>query len=201
MTQIKMISADYFISDYLLNQRHLRSMIKFQNKNVILNKTTIMRKKEIQIFVYEYDSVAELSEVDKKLVLAARAASENAYAPYSNFQVGAALILESGEVIKGNNQENADFTDGLCAERVALFYANANYPDTKVLAMAVSAKNANGLLKEPAQPCGSCRQAIVESEARFNHSIRLIMDGANKIMVVESAESLLPFAFKPDALG
>lgn len=160
-----------------------------------------MRKKEFQIFVYEFDTISELPENDKKLVLAARAASENAYAPYSKFQVGAALILENGKIIKGNNQENADFTDGLCAERVALFYANANYPNTKVLAMAVSAKNANGLLKEPAKPCGSCRQAIVETEVRFNYPIRLILDGAKKIMVVESAESLLPFAFKPAALG
>ncbi len=160
-----------------------------------------MRKKELQIFVYEYDTVLELPEKDKKLVLAAREASGNAYAPYSNFHVGAALILENGELIKGNNQENADFTDGLCAERVALFYANANYPDIKVVAMAVSAKNANGLLKEPAKPCGSCRQARVEAEVRFNHTIRLILDGAKKIMVIENAESLLPFAFKPNALG
>ncbi len=160
-----------------------------------------MRKKELKIFIYEYDTVLELSEKDKKLVLAAREASENAYAPYSNFHAGAALMLENGELIKGNNQENADFTDGLCAERVALFYANANYPNVKVEVMAITAKNANGLVKEPAHPCGSCRQAIVEAEVRFNHPIRLILDGAKKIMVVESAESLLPFAFKPDELG
>ncbi|MCF6333354.1 MAG: cytidine deaminase [Draconibacterium sp.] len=160
-----------------------------------------MRKKELQIFVYEYDTLVELSESDQKLIIAAREASENAYAPYSNFHVGAALILENGVLIKGNNQENADFTDGLCAERVALFYANANYPNSKVEAMAVTAKNSNGLVKEPAQPCGSCRQAIVEAEVRFNHPIRLILDGANKIMVVDNAESLLPFAFKPVVLG
>lgn len=160
-----------------------------------------MRKKELKTFVYEYDTILELPENDKKLILAAREASENAYAPYSNFHVGAALILENGKLIKGNNQENADFTDGLCAERVALFYANANYPNAKVIAMAISAKNASGLLKEPAQPCGSCRQVLVETEVRFNNPIRLILDGAKKIMVVESAESLLPFAFKPDALG
>ena len=160
-----------------------------------------MRKKELKTFVYEFDTILELPENDKKLILAAREASENAYAPYSNFQVGAALILENGELIKGNNQENADFTDGLCAERVALFYANANYPNVKVIAMAISAKNASGLLKEPTQPCGSCRQVLVETEVRFNNPIRLILDGAKKIMVVESAESLLPFAFKPDALG
>jgi len=160
-----------------------------------------MRKRELQIFVSEYDTVLELPESDLELVLAAREASENAYAPYSNFHVGAALRLENGLLIKGNNQENADFTDGLCAERVALFYANANYPDLKVEAIAVTAKNKDGIIKEPAQPCGSCRQALVEAEVRFNHPIRLIMDGANKIMVVENAESLLPFAFKPVALG
>jgi cytidine deaminase len=160
-----------------------------------------MRKKELQIFVYEYDTVLELPENDRKLIFAAREASENAYAPYSNFYVGAALMLENGVLIKGNNQENADFTDGICAERVALFYANANYPKAKVEAMAITAKNSKGLIKNPAQPCGSCRQAMVETEARFNHPIRLILDGAKKIMVVENAESLLPFAFKPDALG
>lgn len=160
-----------------------------------------MHKKELQIFVYEYDTVIELPEGDQELIFAARKASKNAYAPYSKFQVGAALLLENGEVIKGNNQENADFTDGICAERVALFYANANYPDIPVKAIAVTANNFNGLIEEPAKPCGSCRQAILEAEVRFNHPIRLILDGAKKIMVVQNAESLLPFAFKPDALG
>lgn len=160
-----------------------------------------MHKKELKIFVYEYDTVLELPDADQKLILAAREASEHAYAPYSRFNVGAALMLENGTLIKGNNQENADYTDGICAERVALFYANANYPDSKVEAMAVTAKNSHGLVKGPAQPCGSCRQALVEAEARFNHPIRLILDGTKKIMVVENAESLLPFAFKPDALG
>lgn len=106
-----------------------------------------MRKKELKIFIYEYDNVLELPEVDKQLVLAARGASENAYAPYSKFYVGAAVLLVNGKVVKGNNQENADFTDGLCAERVALFYANANFPDIKVEAIAVTAKNKNGLVK------------------------------------------------------
>ncbi len=161
----------------------------------------VMLKKEFRIFVLEFDSIDELSAADKALVLAAREASEQAYAPYSNFNVGAALILENGLVIKGNNQENVDFTDGLCAERVALFYANANYPNEKVMAMAVSVKNKYGLLEEPAKPCGSCRQAIVETEARYNHPIRLVLDGANKIMVVENGDNLLPFAFKPGTLG
>jgi cytidine deaminase len=109
-------------------------------------------------------------------------------------------MLSNGILVKGNNQENADFTDGLCAERVALFYANANYPNDNIETMAVSAQNKDGLLKDPALPCGSCRQALVEAEVRFNHPIRLILDGAKKIMIVEKAECLLPFAFKPDAL-
>ncbi len=165
-----------------------------------MSKTKAMRKKELQIHVYEYDTVIELPAADQKLILAAREASEHAYAPYSRFYVGAALMLDNGKMIKGNNQENADYTDGICAERVALFYANANYPNSKVESMAITAKNVNGLVAEPAQPCGSCRQALVEAESRFNHPIRLILDGAKKIMVVENAESLLPFAFKPDAL-
>lgn len=161
---------------------------------------TIMRKKELQIYFYEYETIVELPENDQTLVLAAREASESAYAPYSNYYVGASVLLENGIIIKGNNQENVDFTDGLCAERVALFYANANYPNLKVDALAVTVKNKNGLLKEPAKPCGSCRQAIIETQTRFNHPIRLILDGAKKIMVVENAESLLPFTFKPDQL-
>lgn len=159
-----------------------------------------MRKKELKIFVYEYDTVIELPESDCDLVLAAREASANAYAPYSGFYVGAAVILSNGILLKGNNQENADFTDGLCAERVALFYANANYPKENIVAMAVSAQNKNGLLKDPAYPCGSCRQALVEAEVRFKRPIRLILDGAKKIMIVEKTEYLLPFAFKPDVL-
>jgi len=157
-----------------------------------------MREKELQIFVFEYDNVMELSEVDKKLVLAAREASGNAYAPYSGFCVGAAVLLENGITVRGNNQENADLTDGLCAERVALFYANANYPNDRVEAIAVTARTQKGFLKEPVTPCGSCRQAIVETQSRFDHPIRLILDGAKKITVVKNAEYLLPLSFKPD---
>src|SRR6056297_3374307 len=98
-----------------------------------------MRTKEIRIFVYEYNTVSELPEKDQKLVLAAREAAKSAYAPYSKFYVGAALELDNGRIIKGNNQENAAFPTGLCAERVALFYANATYPDTAVKTVAIVA--------------------------------------------------------------
>lgn len=159
-----------------------------------------MRRKELRIMVCEYDAVVELPQADQELLLAAREAGKNAYAPYSNFHVGAALLLENGEVITGSNQENADFTDGLCAERVAMFYANSKYPDVPVKAIAVTAKNTKGLVENPAQPCGSCRQVLVETESRYKKHMRIILDGRKHIQVLEGADNLLPFAFKPDAL-
>ncbi len=155
----------------------------------------------LRIVADEYDKLSDLSTNDQKLIAAARESAENAYAPYSKFFVGAAVLLVNGEIIKGNNQENADFTDGLCAERVALFYAHANFPNIAVEAVAVTAKNQNGLIAGPAQPCGSCRQVLIETESRFNQPIRIILDGAEKIMVLNGADNLLPFAFKPDQLG
>jgi cytidine deaminase len=160
-----------------------------------------MQKRILQISASEYNTLNELPESDKVLILAARESSNNAYAPYSRFKVGAALKLDNGEIVTGNNQENADFTDGLCAERVALFYANATYPGSVVKAIAITAQNPDGLLKDSAKPCGSCRQALIETEVRFKQPIRLILDGADRILVFENAESLLPFAFKPDSLG
>ncbi len=166
-----------------------------------MSKTNSMHKKTYQIFTEEFEKLDDLLLADQKLVLSARESSDNAYSPYSRFSVGAAVLLANGEVIKGNNQENADFTDGLCAERVALFYAHAIYPNVAVNALAVTAKNANGLIPGPAQPCGSCRQVLVETEFRFNQPIRLILDGAEKIMVLDGVDNLLPFAFKPGSLG
>jgi cytidine deaminase len=110
------------------------------------------------------------------------------------------LILENDEIITGNNQENAASPTGLCAERVALFYANATYPDIAVKAMAVTASNSNGLVDGPVKPCGSCRQAMVETEVRYKQPIRIILDGKKKIQVFEGVENLLPFAFKPESL-
>ncbi len=159
-----------------------------------------MRRKELTIKVCEYDEVEELPDSDQKLLLAAREVTNNAYAPYSKFCVGAALLLENGEVVSGSNQENADFTDGLCAERVALFYANSTYPDQAVKAIAVTARNSHGFLELPAQPCGSCRQVLVETETRYSQPIRIILDGRKYIQVLEGADNLLPFAFKPKDL-
>jgi len=166
-----------------------------------LGKTDAMQKRVYQIVAEEYDSDTGLPETDRQLIAAAREASGKAYAPYSKFNVGAAVLLANGEIIRGNNQENADFTDGLCAERVALFFAHATYPDVAIKALAVTAMRGKNFITGPTLPCGSCRQVLVETESRFKQSIRLILDGAEKIMVLEGADSLLPFAFKPDSLG
>lgn len=160
-----------------------------------------MKHKSIEIKFSEYKSIDDLNKVDKKLVKKARVAAENAWAPYSNFHVGAALILENDEIIIGNNQENAAYPSGLCAERVALFAANANFPNVAVITLAISASNKNGLLFDPVAPCGSCRQAILESEVRFEQPIRLILDGRDKIILVEGIYNLLPLSFDHNALN
>ena len=159
-----------------------------------------MRTKELRILVYEYSNVLDLPLSDQQLVFEAREASKKAYAPYSGFSVGAAILLSNEKIIIGNNQENAAFPNGLCAERVALFYANANYPKVPVKAVAITASNKNGLIDGPVSPCGSCRQALMETEVRYKLPIRLILDGKQKIQVFEGTGNLLPFAFKPESL-
>ncbi len=169
-----------------------------------MNKThseTSMKHKSLEIKYSEYNSLDDLSELGQQLVIKARAAAKNAYAPYSNFHVGAALELQNGEIIIGNNQENAAYPSGLCAERVALFAANANYPDSAVKTIAISAYNAKGLIFDPVAPCGACRQAILESENRFEQPIRLILDGKDKIILVEGIHNLLPLSFDQNALN
>jgi cytidine deaminase len=160
-----------------------------------------MKTRELKIFVYEYGSIEELPEADRLLIISARKAAKSAYAPYSRFHVGTALLLANGEIICGNNQENAAFPTGLCAERLALFYAHARYPDVAVKAMAITALKHHSLVKEPVKPCGSCRQAMIESEYRFKQSIRIILDGKNRIEVFEGTGNLLPYAFKPGSPG
>ena len=166
-----------------------------------MNKITGMQTRELKIFVCEYGSIEELPEADRQLIYSARDAAQKAYAPYSHFYVGAALLLANGEVICGNNQENAAFPAGLCAERVVLFYAHARYPDVAVKSLAVTAIKNQILTNDPVKPCGSCRQALIESEFRFKQPIRIISDGKERIEVFEGAENLLPYPFKPGLQG
>lgn len=158
-----------------------------------------METKEIRIIVQEYASIDELPENDRKLLITARETTSRAYAPYSGFKVGAAVELGNGEIVEGSNQENMAYPSGLCAERVALFYAGSKYPDQPIKAMAITAVNQKGELAPVAAPCGACRQVMLESEVRSETPMRLILDG-EKIIVLEGIGSLLPFSFSKDYL-
>ena len=160
-----------------------------------------MKKKELTISFTEFDSIQELSDQDALLVNSADDAISDAYAPYSGFKVGAAALLENGEIIAGSNQENAAYTMCLCAERVALFYASAKFPKLAVKAIAVSAKAENFQLEGPVSPCGSCRQVMAETENRSQNKIRIIMKGMKgKIYIVEGVNNILPWMFMPNEL-
>lgn len=141
-----------------------------------------------------YEDLSDFSKEHQHLIDTARQAALNAYAPYSNFKVGAAVINENKQIISGSNQENAAYPSGLCAERVAIFSAAANDPDLKIEAIAVVAKKDNEW--KAAMPCGACRQVIREYETRQENSIKIIMaykDGT--YIVSEGAEDLLPLSF------
>lgn len=159
-----------------------------------------MKTTEIKIVVHEFANIVELPLNDQNLLMEARRITEQAYAPYSGFHVGAAVLLENGMIVTGNNQENSAYPSGLCAERVALFYANANYSDSAVKTIAISASKSGALVNEPVKPCGSCRQALAETEVRFKTPIRIILDGKDGILVLNGVESLLPLSFSKKAL-
>ena len=144
--------------------------------------------------------LAECSDIEKKLIAAAKHATEKSYAPYSNFKVGAALLLENGEIITGNNQENAAYPSGLCAERVAVFYANSVYPDQKIEAIAIAAWANNTFTKDAITPCGGCRQVLLEAENRFSAPMRILMYSEEGIYVVNTIKTLLPLSFGDEKL-
>lgn len=126
---------------------------------------------------------------------------DNAYAPYSKFNVGAALLLENGVVITGSNQENASYPSGLCAERTAIYYAGAQYPDVKILEIAISATSKNIPTKDPIPPCGACRQAISEYEVKQNTPISIYFMGeSGKVVKSNSLANLLPWVFDKSVL-
>lgn len=159
-----------------------------------------MKKHILTTTFTEYAGDHELPGSDLELLQAARAASRNAYAPYSKFFVGAALKLENGVVVTGNNQENAAYPSGLCAERVAIFSAGANYPDFGVDAIAICCitESATG---KPFSPCGACRQVLGEYESRAGKPMRIILGGLKgTAYVISSVKDLLPLAFDGDLL-
>ncbi|MEG1544376.1 MAG: cytidine deaminase [Tannerellaceae bacterium] len=139
-------------------------------------------------------ALAEQTESHQRLTAAAVEAASRAYAPYSKFNVGAAVLLGNGEIVTGNNQENAAYPSGLCAERVALFYAGSRYPDVPIVALAIAAFTA-GRQVEQISPCGACRQVLLESEMRAASPITILLCGSSEVYILPSAASLLPFCF------
>lgn len=148
--------------------------------------------------VYSYD---ELSEERRMLIDKAKSSVELSYSPYSHFAVGAAVLLNNGEMFCGANQENAAYPSGLCAERTVMFYTNANRPDVPVKALACACYTNGHFTARPGSPCGSCRQVLVETEQRFGQDIEILLYGENAIYVFPSAKSLLPHTFVDDDLN
>ena len=142
-----------------------------------------------------------LVEDDKLLIESAKENLANAYAPYSGFHVSASILLENGIIINGTNQENIAYPSGLCAERVALFFAGSNYPNINIKTMAISAKYLDSDINDVISPCGACRQVMAEYQQKQNTNIRVILHSENnEVLISESVENFLPFIFKFDKL-
>jgi len=154
-----------------------------------------MRRMTIPVFIDEY-LPEELPEDVQRLKAEAEAAREKAYAPYSQFKVGAAVLLEDGTVVTANNQENAAYPSGMCAERIAIWYAGAQYPEKKILKLFISARSETHPLHKPVPPCGACRQSIAEYEIKQQTPIEIwFAASSGKIWRSPSLANLLPLVF------
>lgn len=151
--------------------------------------------KEIKIKFHEYKSLSELSAEDRKLAESAIDAMKGSYAPYSHFNVGAAVRLSNGVIVQGANQENAAFPSGLCAERTAMFAAGANYPDKDMLSIAIAGGVMGRLAKSPATPCGACRQVMAQYQTKGGKPMSVIMVGDGLIWKFDSVDGILPLIF------
>ena len=154
-----------------------------------------MTDRKLEINYQEYSSIEELDAKDRKLVEAAFQAQKSSYAPYSHFNVGAAILLENGTVVSGSNQENAASPSGLCAERTAMFAAGASYPGVPMLCMAIVGGPDFGLCDSPATPCGACRQVMAEYQKIGKKPMSIILTGKDKIWKCARVEDVLPFIF------
>ncbi|MEC4114020.1 cytidine deaminase [Myroides pelagicus] len=160
-----------------------------------------MKKVELVSTFIEYDSIKELCEQDQDLMHKAIEIRKRAYAPYSKFKVGAAILLEDGTIVQGSNQENAAYPSGLCAERTAIFYANAIHPDKKILKIAITAASDLKTTNQPIPPCGACRQSILEYETKQDTPIEMFFMGEEGVVRYSpSLINILPFHFDKDSL-
>ena len=153
-----------------------------------------MEKYTIEIPIQKF-RLNELSDEERFWIDTAVIAAKQAYAPYSNFYVGAVVVLANGKIVTGNNQENIAYPSGMCAERVALYFAGARYPDVPVKAIVVIAVK-DGVVQKHISPCGACRQVLLETEQRSKQPVRIILGGSDEVHIVDSAELLLPVSFK-----
>lgn len=155
-----------------------------------------MKKIEIKTSAILFNNISELSSDDKMLMDKAIEARAKAYAPYSKFSVGAALLLENNEIILGNNQENAAYPSGMCAERVAIWRAGSEFPNVKILKLAISASSSISKVDKPVGPCGACRQSLSEYEVKQKQPFSIIFMGeVGEVVKIESLHALLPFSF------
>jgi cytidine deaminase len=160
-----------------------------------------MKIKERKIEFIEYEDERELDPADLSLLQKARETADNAHAPYSGFYVGAAVLLEDGTIVPGSNQENIAYPDGLCAERVALFYASSQYPGIAVDTIAITAKADGFHISTPVTPCGSCRQVMAEMENKYSKRMRLILAGeTGSVLLIKGIDNLLPLMFHANEL-
>lgn len=155
-----------------------------------------MKQRAYTVRLKEYTRPDELEEKQQKLVDLAMEAARSAYAPYSGYHVGAAALLDNGEIVIGNNQENSAYPSGLCAERVAVFYAGARYPGIPVNSIAIAAMRDDSFQEEPVAPCGGCRQVLYEKESQGKVPMEVILYGSKKIQVINQVTDLLPLPFK-----
>ena len=153
-----------------------------------------MKEKNLvtKIRVYSY---SELSEADKNLIDLAKSATQRSYAPYSRFNVGAALLLANGEIITGSNQENVAFPSGICAERTTCFYANSSYPGVRFVKLAIAANHNGAFTPHPVSPCGACRQVLAEYEKLGGGKLEIMLYGDDEIYVLNEVADLLPLIF------
>ena len=155
-----------------------------------------MKNIEIKSSATLYNDISELNEEDKYLMNKAIEARGKAYAPYSKFSVCAALLLDNGVIVLGNNQENAAYPSGMCAERVAIWKAGSAYPNMKILKLAITASSSITKVDKPVGPCGACRQSLSEYEIKQKQPFEIIFMGeVGEVVKTESLQSLLPFSF------
>ena len=154
-----------------------------------------MSEKRLTIDYEEFSSVSEMDPKDQELARLAIEAQKGSYSPYSHFQVGAALLLDNGVIVKGANQENAAYPSGLCAERSAMFWAGANYPDVPMDTLAIAGSDHGVLCESPASPCGACRQVMAEYQKIHKRALKIILVGSKRIRKFHCVDDLLPFIF------